>query len=133
MILWPTQISIMICGWRQDCLVDPIEIRYTNSPTLRPRTCGQLVVSQPLGAPNQYRAPSLRSSWPWNIQLISPNNMSNSRLIMNNSVKWSWKWDHRWVVRVCLFFGRMVPGMTSLFLLLLQRRHCFSLIFICTN
>jgi hypothetical protein len=37
------------------------------------------------------------------------------------------------VVRMCLFFDRMVPGMTSLFLLLLQRRHCFSLIFICTN
>jgi hypothetical protein len=71
--------------------------------------------------------------WPCNnTQLISPKNMSDFRRIMNNSVKWSWKWDHRWVVRVRPFFDRMIPGMTSL-LLLLQRRHFSSLIFICTN
>jgi hypothetical protein len=45
MIFRPTQISIQICGWRQDRLVDLIEIRCTVSPTLRPRTCGRLVVS----------------------------------------------------------------------------------------
>jgi hypothetical protein len=38
--------------------------RVTSSPTLRPKTCGLPVVSQPLGALHQYRAPSLRSSWP---------------------------------------------------------------------
>jgi len=36
------------------------------------------------------------------------------------------------VVCVRPFFDRMIPGMTSL-LLLLQRRHFSSLIFICTN
>jgi len=44
--------------------VDPIKIRFTGSPTLRPTICGRPVVFQPLGAPNQYRAPNLRSSWP---------------------------------------------------------------------
>jgi len=33
-ILRPTWISIWICGWRQDRLVDPIEIGCTNSLTL---------------------------------------------------------------------------------------------------
>ena len=95
-IFRPTQISIWICGWRQDRLVDSIKIEYTDSPTLRLRTCGRLVVSQPLGAPNQYQAPSLKSSWPCNnTRLISPKNISNSWWIMNNSVKWSWTWDHR--------------------------------------
>jgi len=78
---------------------------------------------------SRYRAPSLRSSWPCNnIRLISPKNMSNSWRIMNNSVKWLWTSDHKWVVRVRPLFGRMVPGTTSLLLLLLQRRHCSSLI-----
>jgi hypothetical protein len=40
-------------------------------------------VSQPLGALHQYRAPSLRSSLPWN------NNINNSQRIMISSVKWS--------------------------------------------
>jgi len=61
-ILWPIQNSIRICGWRLDHLVDPIKIGFTGSPTLRPRTCGRPVVFQPLGAPNQYRAPNLRRS-----------------------------------------------------------------------
>jgi hypothetical protein len=61
-ILRPIQILIRICGWRQDRLVDLIKIRCTDSPTLRSRTCGRSVVSQPLGAPNQYRAPNLRRS-----------------------------------------------------------------------
>jgi hypothetical protein len=37
--------------------------------------CGRPVVFQPLGAPNQYRAPNLRSSWPCsNTLLSSPRN-----------------------------------------------------------
>ena len=117
-ILRPTRSSIRICGWRQDHLVDPIKIRCTGSPTLWPRTYGRSVVSQPLGAPNQYRAPNLRSSWPCsNTRLISLKNTTNSRWIMNNSAKWSWTWDHRWVVRVCPFFGHIVPGTTNLLLL----------------
>jgi hypothetical protein len=51
---------------------------------------------------------------------------------MNNSAKWSWKWDHRWLVCGHPLFVHMVPGMTRP-LLLFQRYHCFSLIFICTN
>jgi len=43
--------------------VDPIKIGFTGSLILWPRTCGRLVVFQPLGAPNQYRAPNLRTSW----------------------------------------------------------------------
>jgi len=49
-ILRPTQISIRIYGWSQDHLVDLIGIGCTDSPTLRPRTCERLIVSQPLGA-----------------------------------------------------------------------------------
>jgi len=64
MIFWPIQNSIRICGWRLARQVDPIKIRFTGSPTLRLTTCGLPVVFQPLGAPNQYRAPNLRSSWP---------------------------------------------------------------------
>jgi hypothetical protein len=90
-ILRPPQVSIRICRWRQDHLVDLIKIRCTDSPTLQPRTCRWLIVSQSLGAPNQYRAPCLKSSCPCNnTRLISPKNMSHSRRIMNNSVKWSW-------------------------------------------
>jgi hypothetical protein len=134
--------------------MDPIKIECTGSPTLRPRTCGRPVVSQSLGAPNHYRAPNLRSLWPcsntrlislknlsnyWrimnntrrimnNTRLISPRNMSNSRRIMNNFVKWSWTWHHRMVIHVCSFFGCMVPGTTSL-ILLLQLRYGANLIF----
>jgi hypothetical protein len=87
------------------------------------------------GSSNRYQGPSLRSLWPCNnTRLISLKNMSDSRLIMNNSAKWSWTWDHRWVVRVRPFFGRMVLGTTSLLLLiLLQHLHCSSLILIWTN
>jgi len=47
------------------------------SPTLRPTTCDRPVVFQLLGAPNQYRAPNLRSSWPCsNTRLNSPKNMT---------------------------------------------------------
>jgi hypothetical protein len=89
-ILRPTWILIWICWWRHDRLVDPIEIGCIDSPTLQLRTSGWPVVSQPLGARNQYRVPSLKSSWPCNnIWFISLKNMSNSRRIMNNSAEWS--------------------------------------------
>jgi len=65
-ILRLTWILIRIYGWRQDHLMDPIEIGCMNSLTLQPRTCRRPVVSQPLGAPNWYRASSLRSLWPCN-------------------------------------------------------------------
>jgi hypothetical protein len=77
----PIQISIQICGWRWDRLVDPIKIGSTGSPTLQLKTCVQLVVSQPLEALHQYQTPSLRSSLRWN------NNINNSRRIMMSSVK----------------------------------------------
>jgi len=110
--------------------VDPIKIKCTGSLTQQSRTCGWHVVSQPLGAPNQYRAPNLKSLWPCsNIWLISPKNTSNSRWIMNNFTKWSWTWHHRVVIHVQPHFGRMVPGTTSLLLLLLQLRHCSNIIF----
>ena len=70
-ILWLIRNSIRIYGWRLDRLVDPIKIRFTGSPTLRSRTCGRPVVFQPLGAPNQYRAPNLRSSWPYSNTRLS--------------------------------------------------------------
>jgi len=105
-ILRPTRISIWIYRWTQDRLVDLIEIECTDSPTLRSRTCGWPIVSQSLGARNQYRAPSLKSSRPCNnIRLISLKNMNDSLRIMNNSAKWSWIWDHKWVVRVRSFLS----------------------------
>ena len=52
-ILRPTQISIWICGWRHNRLVNPIKIVCTDSPTVQSITYGRHVVSQPLGAPNQ--------------------------------------------------------------------------------
>jgi len=92
MIFWPIWNSIRICGWRLACQVDPIKIGFTGSPTLRPTTCGRPVVFQPLGAPNQYQAPNLRSSWPCNnTRLSSPRNMityqqstHNSKRLMHN-------------------------------------------------
>jgi len=128
-ILLPIRISICICGWRLDRPVDPIKIGCTGSPTLWPRTCGRPVVSQPLGAPNQYRAPNLRSSWPCsNTRLSSPKNMTtyrrgihNSWWIMNSFAKWSWTWHHIVVIHVCLLlFGRIT---TSLLLLYLFQLH----------
>jgi len=85
-ILWPFRNSIWIYGWRLDRLVDPIKIGFTGSLTLRPRTCGRPVEFQPLGAPNQYRAPNLRSSWPCsNTRLSSPNNTTTYQRSMHNS------------------------------------------------
>jgi len=123
-ILRPIQILIQICGWRWDHLVDPKKIESMGSPTRRSKTCGRPVVSQPLGTLHQYRSPSLTSSLPWN------NDINNSRRIIISSVKWSWRWDQRWVmIHVLLLFGRTVPGTTSLLLLLfLQLRRYSSLI-----
>jgi hypothetical protein len=59
MILRPTWISILIYRWRQDRLVDPIEIGCIDSLALQLKTCRQPIVSQPLGARNRYRALSL--------------------------------------------------------------------------
>jgi len=95
-ILLPIRNSIRIYGWRLDHQVDPIKIRFTGSPTLRPTTCGRPVVFQPLGPPNQYRAPNLRSSWPCsNTRLSSPKNTTtcqrsthNSKRLMHNK-EWS--------------------------------------------
>jgi hypothetical protein len=71
--------------------MDPIKIRCMNSQTLRPSTHEWTVMSQLLGARNRYRAPSLKTLWPYNnIQLISPKNMSDCWRIMNNFIKWSW-------------------------------------------
>jgi hypothetical protein len=89
-ILRPTGILIRIYGWRQDRLVNAIEIGCMDSLTLSPRTYWRPVVSKPLGARNQYRAPGLRSSRPCkNIRLISPKNMNDSQQIMKNSAAWS--------------------------------------------
>jgi hypothetical protein len=124
MILRPIWISIRIFGWRWDHLVDRTKIGSTSSPTRRPKTCGRPVVSQPLGALHQYRAPNLRSSWPWK------NNMNNSRWIMISSVKWSWRLNQGWVmIHAQLLFGRTVPGTTSLLLLLQLRRYSSLILF----
>jgi len=127
-IFWPIWNSIRICGWRLDCQVDPIKIGFTGSPTLRPTTCGRLVVFQPLGAPNHYRAPNLRSSWPCsNARLSSPKNtityqrsmhnskrfmhnkersLHNKKRLMNSFAKWSWIWQHRVEHVRLILFGR---------------------------
>jgi hypothetical protein len=82
----PIRNSIRICGWRLDRQVDPIKIRFTGSPTLRPTTCGRPVVLQPSGAPNQYRAPNLRSSWTCsNTRLSSLKNMTTYQRRTHNS------------------------------------------------
>jgi len=138
-ILWPICNSIQICGWRLDRLVDPIKIGFTGSPTLWSRTCGRPVVFQPLGAPNQYRAPNLRSSWPCsNTRLNSSKNTTTYQRHMNNSKrrmhnkKWSmtsfanlsWTWHHRVVIHVCLLlFGCITTNL----LLLLQLHHYINL------
>jgi len=85
-IFWPIQNSILICGWRLDRQVDSIKIGFTGSSTLRPTTCGRPVVFQPLRAPNQYRAPNLRSSWPCsNTRLSSPTNTTTYQRSTHNS------------------------------------------------
>ena len=68
----------------------PDKNRVSGSPTLWSRTCGQPVVSQPLGAPNQYRAPNL-SLWPCsNTRLSSPKNTTPiSRVYTTQSESWT--------------------------------------------
>ena len=126
-ILWPIRNSIRICGWKLDRLVDPIKIGFTSSLTLRPRTCGRPVVFQLLGAPNQYRAPNLRNSWPCsNTRLSSPKNtttyqwrmhnskqrMHNKKRTMINFANLSWTWHHRVVIHVrLLLFGRITTNL----------------------
>ena len=133
-ILQPIRISIRIYGWRLDRPVDPVKIGCTGSPSLRLRTCGRPIVSQPLGAPNQYQAPNLRSLWPCNnTQLSSPKNTTtywrsihNSKRIMNSFAKWSWTWHHILVMHVrLLLFGRITISL--LLLLLLQLHHYVNL------
>jgi len=49
-------------------------------------TCGRPVVFQPLGAPNQYQAPNLRSSWPCsNTRLSSLTNTTTYQRSTHNS------------------------------------------------
>jgi len=121
---------------------EPIKIGFTGSPTLRPTTCSRPVVFQPLVAPNQYRAPNLRSSWPCNnTRLSSPTNtttyqrsthkskrlmhnkkrsMNNKKWLMNSFVKWSWTWQHIVEhVRLILF------GHITVSLLLLLQLHLY--------
>jgi len=135
----PIRNSIRIYGWRLDRLVDPIKIGFTGSPTLQSRTCGRPVVFEPLGAPNQYRAPNLRSSWSCsNTRLSSPKNtityqrsmhnkkrsMHNKKRSMNSFANLSWTWHHRVVIHVrLLLFGRI----TTSLLLLLQLYHYVNL------
>jgi hypothetical protein len=143
-IFWPIQNLIWICGWRLDRQVDLIKIRFTGAPTLRPTTCGRPVMFQPLGAPNQYRAPNLRSSWPCsNVRLSSPKNTTtyqrsthnskrlmhnkerslyNKKQLMNSFAKWSWTWQHRVEHVPLILFGRIT---TSLLLLLLLQLHLY--------
>jgi len=90
-IFWSIWTSIRIYGWRLDHQVGPIKIRFTGSPTLRPTTCGRPVVFQPLGAPNQYRAPNLSLWLCSNTRLSSLKNTTtyqrsthNSKRLMHN-------------------------------------------------
>ena len=129
-ILWPIRNSIWICGWRLDCQVDPIKIGFTGSPTLWPTTCGRLVVLQPSEAPNQYRAPNLRSLWPCSNTQLSPpkstttyqrrthNSKNNKYQSLNNKeqptnsfAKWSWTWHKVEHVRLIHLFCRMTASL----------------------
>jgi len=145
MIFWPIRNLIRICGWRLDHQVDPIKIRFTGSPTLRPTTCGRPVVFQPLGAPNQYRAPNLRSSWPCNnVRLSSPKDtttyqrsthnskrlmhnkersLHNKKRLMNSFAKWWWIWQHRVEHVRLILFGRITTSLLLQDLLLLLQLH----------
>jgi len=147
MIFWPIRNSIRICGWRLDRQVDPIKIGFTGSPTLRPTTCGRPVVFQPLWAPNQYRAPNLRSSWPCsNARLSSPKDMTtyqrsthnskrlmhnkerslnNKKRLINNFAKWSWTWQHRVEHVRLILFGRITTNLLLQDLLLLLQLHLY--------
>ena len=123
----PIRNSIRICGWRLDRQVDPIKIGFKGSPTLPPPTCGRPVLLQPLGAPNLYRAPNLRSLWPcskgattyqrhthnskkskdWRTNNIEQS-LNNKECPIKSFVKWSWTWHKVEHVRLILF-GRLTP------------------------
>jgi hypothetical protein len=93
-------------------------------------------VFQPLGAPNQYRAPNLRSSWPCS----SPKNtttyhrsthnskrlmhnkersLHNKKRLMNSFAKWSSTWQHRVEHVRLILFGRITTTLLLQDLLLL--------------
>ena len=143
MIFWPIRNSIQICGWMLARQVDPIKIRFTGSPTLQPTTCGRPVVFQPLGAPNQYRAPNLRSSWPCsNTRLSSPTNTNHlsaeyAQLKASQAQQkaefeqqkaayeqlrfvWSWTWQHIVEHVRLILFGHITTSLLQDLLLLLQ-------------
>jgi len=146
-IFWPIRNSIRICGWRLDRQVDPIKIEFAGSPTLRLTTCSRPVVFQPLGAPNQYRAPNLRSSWPCsNPRLNSSKNMTtyqrsthnskrlihnkerslnNKKRLKNSFVKWSWTWQHRVEHVRLIIFGRVTTSLLLQDILLLLQLHLY--------
>jgi hypothetical protein len=64
----------------------PDKNRVYGLSNTRPTTCGRPVVFQPLGAPNQYRAPNLMSSWPCsNTRLSSPTNTTTYQRSTHNS------------------------------------------------
>ena len=138
-ILRPIRNSIRICGWRLDRQVDPIKIGFTGSPTLPRPTCGRPVLLQPLGAPNLYRAPNLRSLWPcskgattyqrrthnskkskdWRTNNTdwrtnnAEQSLNNKERPMKSFVKWSWTWHKVEHVRLILF-GRLTPSLLLL-------------------
>jgi len=99
------------------------------------------------GAPNQYRAPNLRSSWPCNnAQLISPKNtttyqrsthnskrlmhnkersLHNKKWLMNSFAKWSWTWQHRVEHVRLILFSRITTSLLLQDLLLLLQLHLY--------
>ena len=132
----------------------PDKNQVTGSPTLRPTTCGRPVVFQPLGAPNQYRAPNLKSSWPCsNTRLSSPKDTTtykrsthnsrrlmhnkerslnkskrlkhNKKRLMNSFAKWSWTWQHRVEHVLLILFGRITTRLLLQDLLLLLQLHLY--------
>jgi len=105
-LLRPIHNSIQNYGWRQDCLVDPIEIGFTISQTLWSRTCGRPKVFQLLDTCNQFwalklwslrrfKTNELKLGWP--ILLLRQNDLMLRWL---NSGDCTWNWNHRWVVHV---------------------------------
>jgi hypothetical protein len=60
-IFWPIWISIRICGWRQDCPMDPIKIRCMICLTLQFSSYGWPIIFQQLDARNRFWAFKLQS------------------------------------------------------------------------
>jgi len=146
-IFWPIRNSIRICGWRLDRQVDLIKIGFTGSLTLRSTTCGRPVVFQLLGAPNQYRAPNLRSSWPCSNARLSSlkdtttyqrsthnskrlmhnkeRSLHNKKRLMNSFAKWWWTLQHRVEHVRLILFGRITTSLLLQDLLLLLQLHLY--------